>query len=412
MRRCWRASRWWTTTAGWPAPRATAKPTSIDSIDRVVQPERTELYLGLISGTSADGIDAALASFEPSPRLHAALTHPYPSELRARILGLAQGDGVTTLDEVGALDASIGSCFADAAQALLVQARMDSRDVRAIGSHGQTLRHRPYADPRFTLQLGDPNLIAERLQITTVADFRRADFAAGGHGAPLLPIFHAALFARPGEVRGVLNLGGISNITVLHADGSVTGFDVGPANGLLDAWCALQTGAPFDRDGAFAASGQADRALLARLLDEDYFRAAPPKSTGREQFHLDWLRARLGSDSRKPEDVQATLVELTARSVADAVRAHAKGARELLACGGGTHNPPLMRALQGALAPLPVRSTAECGVDPDYVEATAFAWLAHERLAGRPGNLRSEEHTSELQSPVHLVCRLLLEKKK
>lgn len=349
--------------------------------------ESAPLFLGLISGTSVDGIDVALASFDPVPRLHDALTHPYPGELRARLLELAQGDGATTLDEIGALDARIAECFADAALKLLERVGIPPAGVRAIGSHGQTLRHRPNANPRFTMQLGDPSRIAERTGITTVADFRRADFAAGGHGAPLLPIFHAALFARAGEERGVLNLGGISNLTVLRADGSVIGFDIGPANGLLDAWCALHTGASFDCDGAFAARGQVDPALLSRLLDEDYFRAAPPKSTGREQFHLDWLRARLGNELRKPEDVQATLIELTARSVADAVRAHAKEARELLVCGGGTHNPLLMRALQGALPALPVRSTAGRGVDPDYIEATAFAWLARERLAGRPGNL-------------------------
>jgi anhydro-N-acetylmuramic acid kinase len=353
----------------------------------VAQAERSALYLGLISGTSADGIDAVLASFEPAPRLHAALTHPYPNALRARLLELAQGDGATTLDEIGALDARIGACFAQAALTLLERADVPPDAVRALGSHGQTLRHRPNADPRFTMQLGDPNLIAERTGITTVADFRRADFAAGGHGAPLLPIFHAALFAQAGQARGVLNLGGIANLTVLQADGGVLGFDVGPANGLLDAWCALHTGAAFDRDGAFAARGQVDHALLERLLDEDYFRAMPPKSTGREQFHLAWLRARLDGKSRKPEDVQATLVELTARSVADAVRAHAGAAEELLVCGGGTHNPLLMHALRSGLAPLPVRSTAERGVDPDYIEATAFAWLARERLAGRPGNL-------------------------
>ncbi|HET9836250.1 MAG TPA: anhydro-N-acetylmuramic acid kinase [Rhodanobacteraceae bacterium] len=351
--------------------------------------ERSTLYLGLISGTSADGIDAALASFEPAPRLRATLTHPYPADLRARLLELAQGNGATTLDEVGALDARIAKCFAEAALALLERAGVSASDVRAVGSHGQTLRHRPNGKPRFTMQLGDPSLIAECTGITTVADFRRADFAAGGHGAPLLPIFHAALFARVGEARGVLNLGGIANLTVLQADGGVIGFDTGPANGLLDAWCALHTGAAFDRDGAFAARGRVDHALLGRLLDEEYFRAPPPKSTGREQFHLEWLRVRLGDESRKPEDVQATLVELTARSVADAVRAHAEAARELLVCGGGTHNPLLMQALQSALAPLPVRSTAERGVDPDYVEATAFAWLARERLACRPGNLPS-----------------------
>jgi len=354
----------------------------------VAQKNRAALYLGLISGTSADGIDAALCSFEPSPHLHAALTHPYPHQLRARILELAQGDGATTLDEIGALDAWIGACFADAAQVLIERAQVEAAEIFAVGSHGQTLRHRPYATPRFTLQLGDPNLIAERTRIVTVADFRRADFAAGGQGAPLLPVFHAALFARENETRGVLNLGGISNLTVLRGDGSVLGFDIGPANGLLDAWCALHTGEAFDRDGAFASRGQVDHALLQRLLEDDFFRAAPPKSTGREHFHLDWLRARLGNKPL-PEDVQATLVELTARSVADAVAAHADAAHEILVCGGGVHNPLLMHALRSALAPRCVRSTAEFGVDPDYVEAMAFAWLARERLANRPGNLPS-----------------------
>ncbi|MEO6967641.1 MAG: anhydro-N-acetylmuramic acid kinase [Rhodanobacteraceae bacterium] len=347
------------------------------------------LYLGLISGTSADGIDAALCSFDPAPRLHAALTHPYPNDLRARILELAQGDGATTLDEIGALDAAIGGCFADAALALLARSGSAAEDVRAIGSHGQTLRHRPNATPRFTLQLGDPNLIAERTHITTVADFRRADFAAGGQGAPLLPILHAALLGEHGVTRAVLNLGGIANLTVLRADGHVLGFDVGPANGLLDAWCALHSGESFDRDGVFAARGQADAALLARLLDDPYFGLAPPKSTGREHFHLDWLRARLNDRVLSPEDVQATLIALTARSVADAVTAHANDADEILVCGGGVHNPVLMQALQHVLAPRAVASTAQAGVDPDYVEAMAFAWLARERLEGRPGNLPS-----------------------
>ncbi len=346
------------------------------------------LYLGLISGTSADGIDAALCSFEPAPRLHAALTHPYPDDLRARILELAQGDGATTLDEVGALDARIGECFAQAALASLKQGRVDAKDVRAIGSHGQTLRHRPNAMPRFTLQLGDPNLVVERTGITTIADFRRADFAAGGQGAPLLPILHAALLGKHGATRGVLNLGGIANLTVLHKDGSVIGFDTGPANGLLDTWCALHSGESFDRDGAFAARGHVDAALLTRLLDDPYFAHAPPKSTGREHFHLGWLRARLG-DCTRAEDVQATLIALTACSVADAVAAYASEAREILVCGGGVHNSVLMHALQDALVRRRVASTAQEGVDPDYVEAMAFAWLARERLEGRPGNLPS-----------------------
>ncbi|MDQ2972107.1 MAG: anhydro-N-acetylmuramic acid kinase [Pseudomonadota bacterium] len=347
------------------------------------------LYLGLISGTSADGIDAALCSFEPAPRLHAALTHPYPGDLRARILQLAQGDGATTLDEIGALDARIGQCFADAALALFAQSATAPQDVRAIGSHGQTLRHRPNANPRFTLQLGDPNLIVERARITTVADFRRADFAAGGQGAPLLPIFHAALLGKHDATRAVLNLGGIANLTVLHADGRVIGFDTGPANGLLDAWCTLHTGEPYDRGGAFAARGQVGVALLTRLLGDPYLVRAPPKSTGREHFHLDWLRARLEDLPLSPEDVQATLIQLTARSVAEAVAAHANDAEEILVCGGGVHNPVLMRALQHELAPRVATSTTRYGIDPDYVEAMAFAWLARERLEGRPGNLPS-----------------------
>lgn len=347
------------------------------------------LYLGLISGTSADGIDAALCAFDPTLCLHAALTHPYSDNLRARILELAQGDGATTLDEIGALDARIGASFADAASELLAQAGIAAQAVRALGSHGQTLRHRPNANPRFTLQLGDPNLLVERTRITTVADFRRADFAAGGQGAPLLPIFHAALLGKHGATRAVLNLGGIANLSVLHADGHVIGFDIGPANGLLDAWCASHSGEPFDRDGAFAARGHVDAGLLVRLLDDPYFALAPPKSTGREHFHLDWLRARLGDRPLRAEDVQATLIALTARCVADAVAAYANDADEILVCGGGVHNLVLMHALQDALTPRAVASTAQAGVDPDYVEAMAFAWLARERLEGRPGNLPS-----------------------
>ncbi|MGE5168031.1 MAG: anhydro-N-acetylmuramic acid kinase, partial [Deltaproteobacteria bacterium] len=230
--------------------------------------------------------------------------------------------------------------------------------------------------------LGDPNVLAEITGITTVADFRRRDIAAGGQGAPLAPAFHAAMLARDGIDRVVLNLGGIANITILD-DEPLRGFDTGPASCLLDAWAQEQLGEPFDRDGTFAARGNVDDVLLARLLDEPYFSAAPPKSTGREVFHLDWLRPRLHASRATPADVQATLVALTARSIADAVRAHAPGAREVLACGGGVHNPVLMQAIATALVPVAVASTATRGIDPDFVEAMAFAWLARERLAGR-----------------------------
>jgi anhydro-N-acetylmuramic acid kinase len=339
------------------------------------------LFLGLISGTSADGIDVALASFDPAPRLHAALTHPYVDDLRRRILALAQGDGRIALDELGALDVEIARNFAAAANALLQRAGIAATEIAALGSHGQTVRHRPQQTPPYTLQLGDPNVLAEITSITTVADFRRRDIAAGGQGAPLAPAFHAAMLAQDGIDRVVLNLGGIANISILDK-APLRGFDTGPASCLLDAWAQEQLGEPFDRDGNFAARGNVDDALLARLLDEPYFSAAPPKSTGREVFHLDWLRPRLHASRATPADVQATLVALTARSIADAVRARAPGAREVLVCGGGVHNPVLMRAIATALAPVAVASTATRGIDPDFVEAMAFAWLARERLLG------------------------------
>ena len=340
-----------------------------------------ELFLGLISGTSADGIDVALARFEPAPRLHAALTHPYPDDLRQRILALAQGDGRIALDELGTLDVEIARSFAVAANALLQREGIAASSITALGSHGQTVRHRPRQAPPYTLQLGDPNVIAEITGITTVADFRRRDIAAGGQGAPLAPAFHAAMLARDGIDRVVLNLGGIANISILD-NAPLRGFDTGPASCLLDAWAQEQLSEPFDRDGIFAARGKTDDALLARLLDEPYFAAAAPKSTGREVFHLDWLRSQLHDSHIVPENVQATLVALSARSIADAVRAHAPSAREVLVCGGGVHNPVLMQAIAANLAPRAVVSTATRGIDPDFVEAMAFAWLARERMLG------------------------------
>jgi anhydro-N-acetylmuramic acid kinase len=239
------------------------------------------------------------------------------------------------------------------------------------------------------MQLGDPNLIAERTGITTVADFRRRDVAAGGHGAPLLPALHAALLASPTESRAVLNLGGIANLTLLPTTGAVRGFDTGPANALLDAWCQRHTGAAFDADGAFAARGQVDVALLEALRSDPWFALPPPKSTGREQFHLAWLDARAGGSSRRPEDVQATLLALTAHSIADALLSAQPDTRRLLACGGGVHNPRLLLAISRQLPGMIVESTAAHGVDPDLVEAMGFAWLARQTLAGRPGNLPS-----------------------
>lgn len=345
-----------------------------------------ELYLGLISGTSVDGIDAALVRFEPATHVIAAHTTPWPDALRRRILALAEDTAAISLDALGELDARIGDAFGAAANDLLRINGVAPDAVRAIGSHGQTVCHRPQATPPFTLQLGDPARIAEATGIDVVADFRRADVAAGGQGAPLVPAFHRALFGRTDTTRVILNLGGIANVTLLAADGAVTGFDTGPANGLLDAWANCHLDAPFDAGGEWAAQGHVDDALLARLLADPYFALPSPKSTGREVFNLDWLRHH-GVDGLGAADVQATLVALTARSVAGAVRDSAPDAKEVLVAGGGVHNPVLMAALQAALQPMRVFGTAAVDVDPDFIEATAFAWLARQRLLGLPGNL-------------------------
>ena len=347
------------------------------------------LYLGLMSGTSADGIDAALVRFDPyhRPALVAGLTHEWPSELRQRILAVAQDEERLDLDAYGRLDVAIGEHFAEAALRVLRESGTSASAVRAIGSHGQTLRHRPAGAHPFTLQVGDPSVIAERCGIDVVADFRRADVAARGQGAPLLPAVHAMLLATSSHTRVVLNLGGIANITVLNADGHVLGFDTGPANGLMDAWHQRHRGGGYDRDGAFAASGTPQTGLLSALLSDPYFALPPPKSTGREYFHLAWLERHARGATLAPADVQASLLELSARSIADAIARHAPDAVEVLACGGGVHNSRFMHRLTELLAPRTLCTTADFGIDPDFLEATAFAWLARQRLLNLPGNL-------------------------
>ena len=349
------------------------------------------LYLGLISGTSADGIDAALVELDDDNHRHCQLLHgitfAWEPALRARLVALGQGGECSGLDELGQLDAQVAIAFADAATALLQAASIEPAQVRAIGSHGQTVRHRPRAEIPFTMQIGDGNRIAERTGITTVCDLRRRDVAAGGHGAPLLPALHAALLGSTVESRAVLNLGGIANLTLLDAaGGAVRGFDTGPANALLDAWHERHIGTAYDAGGAWAAVGKVDEALLQRMLDEPWFAQPPPKSSGREQFHLDWLGARLRG-GEAAVDVQATLLELTAASVTDALVRGQPGTQRLLVCGGGVHNPVLLARIAARLPGVAVESTALHGVDPDFVEAMGFAWLARETLAGRPGNL-------------------------
>ena len=340
------------------------------------------LYLGMMSGTSMDAIDASLVDFSESPlRILASSATEFEPALKRRIAALIDAPDAVALDELGQVDVLIGRAFARAAHELMRSAGVDAGEVAAIGSHGQTLRHRPDLPAPFTLQIGDPNILAEATGVTVVGDFRRRDVAAGGQGAPLLPVFHDQVFRTADEDRVILNLGGIANVTLLTRTAPLIGFDTGPASRLMDAWIAAHRGAEFDDNGRWAASGHCDAALLARLLDEPYFRLPPPKSTGRELFNLRWLRDKLGGTERRPQDVQATLLEFTAASVAQAVHDHAPGA-SLYACGGGAHNAALIEAIGRRVGPSPVSTTTVLGLDPDYVEAVAFAWFAQRTLAG------------------------------
>lgn len=352
-----------------------------------------ERYIGLMSGTSIDAIDAAVLDLRPGTyRLLACHSQPMPTALRDGLLAAARSQH-DTLDEVARLDVELGECLARTVLELLTKAQLDARDIEAIGSHGQTVRHRPAAPHPFSVQIGDPNIIAERTRITTVADFRRRDIAAGGQGAPLAPAFHCAAFTEPGERRVVVNIGGMANITVLPASGdeAVIGFDTGPGNVLMDAWSVRHRGSPYDDRGAWAAAGTLDQGLLGQLLADPYFALTPPKSTGREHFDQEWLDDNLARRGGAAETVtiQATLCELTAQTVATAIRKHAPDCQRVLICGGGAHNDHLMARLSALLAPTAVQDTLSHGIDPDWVEAATFAWLAQQTLAGQRGALAS-----------------------
>lgn len=350
-------------------------------------------YIGLISGTSADGIDAALVEFDSRsrPSVLAATTVEWAPRLREDILRFARRDATVDVDALAILDAEVGEAFASAALTVVSKAGIDRSSVRAIGSHGQTLRHRVDLLPPFTLQIGDPSRIAERTGITTIADFRRRDVAAGGQGAPLLPALHAAVFSCERESRAVLNLGGIANLTLLPAGAlSARGFDTGPANCLIDAIVVARALGRRDDDGRIAAAGRVQQALLDRLLADPWFTQPPPKSTGREVFNLDWFGAAAGDGSgMQTSDLLATLAELSAVTIARALLATQPDTARVIACGGGVHNPFLMQRVAAHLPGVAVESSAAHGLDPDFVEAAGFAWLAHQTLEGRPGNIPS-----------------------
>jgi anhydro-N-acetylmuramic acid kinase len=348
------------------------------------------LYVGLMSGTSMDGIDAVLVSFDGAGVvIHAKHSQPYAEDLQDALLAAIRKPLDVQLDPSGELDRRVGECFRDAALAVVDKSGVNGKDIIAIGSHGQTLRHQPNVEPPFSLQIGNADTIAAGTKTTTVANFRQADIMAGGQGAPLVPPFHQWLFHSEEVNRVVANIGGIANITVLSTDGSdVIGFDTGPGNGLMDAWISHHRGQAFDKDGEWATKGSVIDALLEQFLADPYFELHPPKSTGFEYFNPDWLRS-FDINSFDAVDVHATLCELSARSIAEAINEHAANTREVFVCGGGAHNSELMRRLRQQIPDATVLSTSSAGLDPDWVEAVAFAWLAMRTLKGMTGNLPS-----------------------
>ncbi|MEZ5574058.1 MAG: anhydro-N-acetylmuramic acid kinase [Halioglobus sp.] len=349
-------------------------------------------FVGLMSGTSVDAIDSALLQCTATDaKILATHEHPIPIALKRQIAALSHS-GSDEIERLGVLDRELGILFAEATLALLAIAKVQPRNVEAIGSHGQTIRHRPPSNAAtksasFSLQVGDPNTIAERTGITTVADFRRRDIAAGGEGAPLAPAFHAAAFGRAGVNRAVVNIGGIANVTMLEGCELRAGFDTGPGNTLLDHWIAQHHGEQFDRDGAWSATGRVHRPLLESLLTDSYFHREGPRSTGKEGFNLAWLASHLSAFNGLPtRDVQATLLQLTCSTITDAIARYPLTVSEIYVCGGGSHNTHLMNTLRAMVSPATLTTTTALGIEPDWVEAATFAWLASRTLKGLAGN--------------------------
>jgi len=355
-------------------------------------------YIGLMSGTSLDGVDGVLADVSgASIHVLARASLPFAAPFRAELLAL-NSPSHNELHRAAVVGNQIAAAYAQVVHSLLAQMGGTAADITAIGAHGQTVRHQPdrtssaASGAGYTLQLNNPALLAELTGITVVADFRSRDIAAGGQGAPLVPAFHRHVFGQASATVSVLNLGGIANITVLPADpqAPVLGFDCGPGNALMDAWCLQQTGQPFDQGGAWAASGQCLPELLALLRDEPYFRQPPPKSTGRDLFSVDWLQHKLqGFANARGQDIQATLTELTASACIDCVNSYAKHSTSLVVCGGGAFNHHLMQRLQAGLPSVQVSPSDQHGLPPLDVEAAAFAWLARQAILRQPGNLAS-----------------------
>ncbi len=371
----------------------------------------SKLYIGLMSGTSIDGVDVALVDFNnDSCELLGCYLHPISNDIRLELIDLAtprtsSSPSNNRIEQLAKLDVIMGNIFADSVNSALSSFKLSAKQIVAIGSHGQTIRHRAEYQPPFTLQIGDPSVIAEKTGIKTIADFRRMDIAAGGQGAPLAPAFHNAVLRSNQQSRIILNLGGIANITVLAKapDVPVTGFDTGPANALLDAWFCLhhpRADQPFDKDSNFASQGNVHQDLLNALLSDSYFGLSFPKSTGKEYFNLDWLQKHIAQFAQpiSAADVQRTLLQLTVKTVADAILIVCntflkQETVSVLSCGGGMHNKRLLQLLQRALqttkSRISVGQTNDVEIDGDYLEAMTFAWLAKQRVEQLPGNLPS-----------------------
>ena len=352
------------------------------------------LYIGLMSGTSLDGIDAVLAKIGPNGEASAlaSVSKPFSPDLRKALFEL-QSPGPDELHREKQAANALALAYADAVKQLLEKAKLLPADIAAIGAHGQTIRHQPYLgdDLAYTHQTLNPALLAEKTGIDVIADFRSRDLAAGGHGAPLVPAFHAQQFSSHENV-AILNIGGIANLTLLPINGEVTGFDCGPGNMLMDAWIADQQGHAFDESGAWALQGKLNEPLLAIMLSDPFFKKAPPKSTGRDDFHLHWLREKIALENINVEDVQATLLHLTAHSCLDALISHAPQTQKLIVCGGGARNTALMNLLKVKAQnifkqPLEIVTSESAGIDPQLVEGLAFAWLAWAHKEKRPANL-------------------------
>ena len=342
------------------------------------------LFIGLMSGTSLDAVDAVLVEFDGvSCRMLAALSHPLPERLRQTLLELTL-PGDNEIEKLAEAEPAFARECAEAVQSLLEISQQTPENIAAIGSHGQTIRHRP--EKHFTLQIGDPSLIAELTNTTVVADFRRRDIAAGGQGAPLVPAFHQSVFRQPGERSVIVNIGGMANLTILDEQ-PVRGFDTGPGNILMDQWCQRHTGQPFDYNGKWADSASFDQPLLEHLFEEAFFHQLPPKSTGRELFNMEWLANRLERFTHlSPEQVQSTLCQLTTNTIAHDIRHFAPDSQAVYLCGGGAHNQALSERLRQQLPDHSISTTEVLGIHPDWVEAVAFAWLARQTLQGLPGN--------------------------